>query len=307
MVKQEFNIHLIGAAQTAGCGRNGAQYGPKALREEGLIDRLKNLGVTIKDIGDGYNNESIPGDKKSRLKNIEQITEFSQRLSEVVYEGLESGKFPLVIGGDHSLGIGSVCGASKFFGADNLCVIWVDAHTDINTQDTSPTGNVHGMSLASLLGYGEEALANICGETPKIKPQNIIYIGSRDIDAGEKEIIEREGISVFSMKEIVTEGVDAVICRLQERLQTLSVSNIYLSIDIDVIDPKLAPGTGVPVPDGMTPKQLYKFIDIIAQTKKIKGAELVEVNPLIDSSDKKTTKLAIEIVENLMKGILKRK
>ena len=299
MEKRELTINVIGAAQTAGCGRDGAQYGPTALRAEGLVDRLKSLGLAVKDTGDGYNNKTIPTDSNSRLKNIEQINEFSQRLCDVVYNSLQLGEFPLVIGGDHSLGIGSVCGASQAFGADNLAVIWVDAHTDINTQETSPTGNVHGMSLASLLGYGEKALANICGSVPKIKPQNIIYIGSRDIDAGEQEIIEREGISVFGMKEIVRDGVKEVSRRLQKRLNDLHVSNIYLSIDIDVIDPLIAPGTGVPVPDGMTPEQLYKLLNVIMGTKIVKGAELVEVNPLIDHTDKRTTLLALDIIEYL--------
>lgn len=292
-------INIIGAAQTAGCGKDGAQYGPTALRAEGLIERLKSLGFAVKDTGDGYNNKTIPTDSNSRLKNIEQIDEFSSRLCDVVCNSLKLGEFPLVIGGDHSLGIGSVCGASKALGVDDLCVIWIDAHTDINTQETSPTGNVHGMSLASLLGYGEKALANICGSEPKIKAQNIIYIGSRDIDPGERDIIAREGISIFGMNEINADGVDRVVERLQQWLSSLQISNIYLSIDIDVIDPEIAPGTGVPVPNGMIPEQLYKVIDAIVGTGKVKGAELVEVNPLIDHADKRTTLLALDIIEHL--------
>lgn len=302
MEKSKLAINIIGAAQTAGCGRDGAQYGPKALRENGLIDRIASLGILVKDSGDGYNNETILG-SDGRLKNIEQITEFSERLSGMVYKSLNAGDLPLVIGGDHSLGIGSVCGASKAFGADDLCVIWVDAHADINTQDTSPTGNVHGMSLASLLGYGDQALANICGSEPKIKAQNIIYVGSRDIDAGEQEIIAREGISVFSTKAIKQEGVEQIALCLAERLSGITPNNIYLSIDIDVVDPDLAPGTGVPVTEGLTPEEVITLLDVIVQTGKVKGIELVEVNPLMDTEDKRTVKIAIDIIEHLLKRL----
>lgn len=290
------DITIIGAAQTLGCGKDGVQYGPDALRDNGLIEQLLQNNITLNDIGNIYNNSTIKSSDNQQLKNIEKIADFNNRLSDVVYNVFNTGCFPLVIGGDHSIGIGSVCGASKAFGLDDICVIWIDAHTDINTQDTTPTGNVHGMSLASVIGKGCKTLTNICGENPKIRPQNIIYIASRDIDEGEQKIINDNNITVLHMNEIVNEGIDNVIVRLKNILNNLSVSNIYLSIDIDVLDPEIAPGTGVPVPNGINLQQLYGLIDAIAQTKKIKGAELVEVNPMLDTKDKKTALVAINII-----------
>lgn len=298
------DITIIGAAQTLGCGKDGVQYGPDSLRDNGLLERLLENNVTLKDLGNIYNKSTIESSNNQKLKNIEKIADFNQRLSDVVYNVINDRQFPLVIGGDHSIGIGSVCGASRALGIDDLCVIWIDAHTDINTQDSTPTGNIHGMSLASVIGKGCKTLTNICGENPKIRPQNIIYIASRDIDGGEQKIIEEYNITVFHMNEIVNDGYDNVVARLKNVLNNLSVSNIYLSIDIDVLDPMIAPGTGVPVPDGINVQQLYGFIDAIAQTGKIKGAELVEVNPMLDTKDKTTSLLAIDIINNLISCIL---
>lgn len=299
------DITIIGAAQTLGCGKDGVQYGPDSLRDNGLLERLLENNVTLKDLGNIYNKSTIESSNNQKLKNIEKIADFNQRLSDVVYNVINDRQFPLVIGGDHSIGIGSVCGASKAFGLDDICVIWIDAHTDINTQDTTPTGNIHGMSLASVIGMGCKSLTSICGESPKIRPQNIIYIASRDIDEGEQKIIKDNNITVLHMNDIVNEGYDNVIVRLKNILNNLSVSNIYLSIDIDVLDPKIAPGTGVPVPDGINVQQLYGLIDAIAHTGKIKGAELVEVNPMLDTEDKQTAKLAVDIINYLVSSILK--
>lgn len=301
------DITIIGAAQTLGCGKDGVQYGPDSLRDNGLLERLLENNITLKDLGNIYNKSTIESSNNQKLKNIEKIADFNQRLSEVVYNVINDGQFPLVIGGDHSIGIGSVCGASRALGIDDLCVIWIDAHTDINTQDSTPTGNVHGMSLASVIGKGCETLTNICGENPKIRPQNIIYIASRDIDEGEQKIIEEYNIPVFHMNEIINEGYDNVVARLKNVLNKLSVSNIYLSIDIDVLDPMIAPGTGVPVPNGINLQQLYGFIEAIAQTGKIKGAELVEVNPMLDTKDKTTILLANNIINKLVSCVLKYK
>lgn len=299
------NITIIGAAQTLGCGKDGVQYGPDALRDNGVIEMLLQNNIILKDVGNIYNNSSITSSNNNKLKNIEKIAEFNERLSDVVYDTLKNDEFPLIIGGDHSIGIGSVCGASKAFGIDDTCVIWIDAHTDINTQESTPTGNVHGMTLASVIGKGCPELTNICGIEPKIKPQNIIYIASRDIDEGEQKIIQENNIKVFHMNDILNDGIENTIINLRNFLANLAVSNIHLSIDIDVLDPLIAPGTGVPVPDGIDIEQLYRFIEVIAQTGKIKSAELVEVNPMLDTSDKKTILLAIDVINFLMHNIQK--
>lgn len=298
------DINIIGACQTLGCGRDGVQYGPDSLRENNLLNKLsQQQNLSIIDTGNIYNDDQIISTPNTKLKNYEKIADFCNRLSLAVCESLNNNKFPLVIGGDHSLGIGSVCGAAKAIGKDDLCVIWIDAHTDINTQDTSPTGNIHGMTLASTLGLGNNHLSSICGSGAKIKAENIIYIASRDIDPGEAEIIKKNNISVFHMQDIIRDGLGVTLQNIKRRLDNLSASSIYLSIDIDVIDPNIAPGTGVPVPNGINKDMLYQFIDVIANTGKIKGAELVEVNPTIDDDDNKTSILAIEIIEYLLMRI----
>lgn len=296
-------VNIIGACQTLGCGRDGVQYGPDSLRNKGLIEKLKQHDIGVIDGGNIHNDENIVCQPNIRLKNYEKIADFCERLANAVYKSFNNGYFPLVLGGDHSLGIGSVCGAARALGKDNTCVIWIDAHTDINTQDTTPTGNIHGMTLASALGMGNAQLSSICGEGAKILAKNIIYIASRDIDKGEADIIKKNNISVFHMKDILSDGINNTIERIEAHLRNLAASNIYLSIDIDVVDPKLAPGTGVPVPNGIDKNMLFKFIDAIAKTGKIKGAELVEVNPKIDDSENTTTFLAIDIIEHLMEKV----
>ena len=297
-------IDIIGACQTLGCGKDGVQYGPNSIRQNGLLNRLKIHNIDINDIGDIHNNDEIVCQPNPKLKNYEPIADFCERLAQTVHKSFQHGNFPLVLGGDHSLGIGSVCGAARAFG-DDICIIWIDAHTDINTQDTSPTGNIHGMTLASALGMGNEQLSSICGKGQKIKAKNIIYIASRDIDKGEADIIKQNGITVFHMDNIISEGVDNIVERIGYHISNMSASKIYLSIDIDVIDPKIAPGTGVPVPNGINVETLLKFIDVIARTGKVKGAELVEVNPTIDDENGTTTILAINIIEYLITRVFK--
>ncbi len=296
-------LNIVGACQALGCGRDGVQYGPDSLRKNGLMEKLKHHNISITDSGNIYNDESIVCLPNKKLKNYEKIADFCNRLADKVSQSFSEGYFPLVLGGDHSLGIGSVCGASKALNGDDLCVIWIDAHTDINTQDTSPTGNIHGMTLASALGFGDEYLSSICGVGAKIKAQNLVYIASRDIDEGETKILRDNDIAVFHMNDIVAEGVDKISERIYSHLMNLATSKIYLSIDIDVIDPILAPGTGVPVPNGIDKNTLLKFIDVIARTKKIKGAELVEVNPTIDDKNNTTSYLAIDIIDYLISRV----
>lgn len=296
-------LNIVGACQALGCGRDGVQYGPDSLRKNGLMEKLKHHNISITDSGNIYNDESIVCLPNKKLKNYEKIADFCNRLADKVSQSFSEGYFPLVLGGDHSLGIGSVCGASKALNGDDLCVIWIDAHTDINTQDTSPTGNIHGMTLASALGFGDEYLSSICGVGAKIKAQNLVYIASRDIDEGEAKILRDNDITVFHMNDIVAEGVDKISERIYSHLMNLATSKIYLSIDIDVIDPILAPGTGVPVPNGIDKNTLLKFIDVIARTKKIKGAELVEVNPTIDDKNNTTSYLAIDIIDYLISRV----
>lgn len=304
MSTTNLKMRIIGAANTLGCGKDGVQFGPKSIRDAQLINRLKKYNISIEDHGDIETICDTHVADNDKLKNIVPITEFCKKLADAVQTAYQDGFFPLVLGGDHSLGIGSVAGASRVFGADDLCVIWIDAHTDINTQDTSPTGNIHGMTLASLLGYGCEQLTSICGKDPKVKAENIIYIASRDVDPGEQQIIRSNGIAMFSAKDIEQYGVNEIAYKIKSHINKLKTQNIYLSIDIDVLDPHIAPGTGVPVPNGINPEMLYEFTDTIINTGKVKGIELVEVNPLLDISTNPTAKLAVDIIDHIVRCIV---
>lgn len=301
---EHMKVNIIGACQTLGCGRNGVQYGPDSLRNKGLIEKLKQHDIEIIDSGNIHNDDNIVCPPNNKLKNYEKIADFCERLADTVCNSFNNGYFPLVLGGDHSLGIGSVCGAARALGKDNICVIWIDAHTDINTQDTSPTGNVHGMTLASTLGLGCKELSTICGVGAKIKAQNIIYVGSRDIDEGENNIIQKENISVFHMNDIKKHGINAVARQLKETINNLNANCVYMSIDIDVLDPQIAPGTGVPVSNGVNVDQLLKIIDAIVSTGKVIGAELVEVNPTLDTPDNITSIIAVDIINHLVDKVI---
>ena len=298
-------VNIIGAAQHVGCSCDGVQYGPNSIRECGLVEKLLANDVEIIDSGNIDNDDSIVCAPNEKLRNVEQIADFCRRLSTKVATTLCDGQMPLVIGGDHSLSIGSVSGALEFFGADDLGIIWIDAHADVNTPETSPSGNVHGMTIASLLGLIDNKVLGVCGNSPRLKPSNIIYLATRDMDSGEEETVKEYGISVVQMKDIMEQGLDAALQHLQSLLDRLTVSNIYMSIDIDVIDPKLAPGTGVPVPNGIDKSVLYNFLDMIANTNKVRGFELVEVNPLIDNEDNRTSILAVDIINHLISRISK--
>lgn len=299
----KLHVNIIGAAQYAGCGCDGVQYGPNAIRECGLIEKLLANDVVVSDSGNMDNDASIACTPNEKLRNVEQIVDFCRRLSTKIAMTLREGQMPLVLGGDHSLSIGSISGALEVFGADDLGVIWIDAHADINTPETSPSGNVHGMTIASLLGLINNKVLNVGENSPKLNPGNIIYIATRDMDSGEAQIVKEYGISVVQMKDIMERGLDASLQHLQSLLDKLTVSNIYMSIDIDVIDPKLAPGTGVPVPNGIDKSVLYNLLDVIANTNKLRGLELVEVNPLIDDEDNRTSILAVDIITHLIKRV----
>lgn len=300
----KMSINIIGAAQSLGVNCDGVQYGPDFIRKYDLVDRLSGDNIVVTDSGNVTNNQNIECCLDSRSHRVSQILDFNERLSSKVVSVLSDNQMPLVLGGDHSLSIGSVGGASEVFGVDNLCLIWIDAHTDINTPETSPTGNIHGMTIASLLGLGDNRdRSNLFGGTAKLKPENIIYVATREIDKGEAKIIEELGISVIWMKDIVRYGHETMEERLRELLNNLATSNIYVSIDIDVMDPNLAPGTGVAVPDGIDTRILYKFLEIIAETGKVRGAELVEVNPMIDNPDNRTSILAVDIIDYFVKCI----
>ncbi len=287
-------IDLIGVPLDFGAGRRGVDMGPSALRYAGLRQGLEALGHDVTD----YGNIAVPlaetcqvGDPK--LKYMEPIIGVAQRLVERVANTLAEGRLPLVLGGDHSLALGSVIGAAR---GRKLGLIWLDAHGDFNTHETSPSGNIHGMPLAALCGYGASPLVtlnNSVQEGPKVDPHNIAIIGARDIDPEERRLLRSSGVAVYSMEAIDRLGINEVVHRAIE-IACRSTDGIYLSLDLDGIDPMFAPGVGTPVSGGLTFREAHLAVELLAETKRLVGMDLVEVNPILDRTNM-TAELAVQL------------
>ena len=208
----------------------------------------------------------------------------NKNLAHLVYSSLKSDSFPFIIGGDHSLGLGSLTGVSKFFGKD-LAVIWVDAHGDINTPETSPTGNIHGMPLAAAMGLGHERLINLYFNGVKVKPENVYIVGARDLDEGEVKLIEEHKLNLWTSDDIKSKGMEVVVEELKSALKASGINNVHLSFDIDSLDSSLVPGTGTPVAQGPSLEEIKLLLSGIFSTQLIKSMDFVEFNPSIDKND----------------------
>ncbi|GAB6168159.1 arginase [Clostridium carnis] len=294
------DINLIGVPLYYGCDKRGVENGPKVLRENGIMDILKSKDRNVYDLGDIYINNEIeknPFEAGVNAKYIDEIVEIDTNLAQVVYSSLSAGAFPLTIGGDHALAAGSIAGVSKYFG-DDLAVIWVDAHSDINTFETSLSGNVHGMPLAACFGVGDSKLTDLYFKGVKVKPENVFIIGARDLDPGEIELIDRLKIKVWSRKKIREIGLDNLCLELYDCLRKTKINNIHLSYDIDSIDPKEIIGTGTPVKDGFSIEEGEELISRIFETKLIKSMDFVEFNPELDKTDT-TIKNCIKLIKKV--------
>uniref|UniRef100_A0A7V5CT36 Arginase n=1 Tax=Acidobacterium capsulatum TaxID=33075 RepID=A0A7V5CT36_9BACT len=291
-------IKLIGVPLDMGASRRGVDMGPSAVRVAGLEARLEALGHQVTD--GGNISVAIAETKHSGEQNaryLQEITETCTKAAGMVTKALEQGMTPLVIGGDHSVAAGSVSGVAEYYRQQNqrIGLLWIDAHGDMNTPETSPSGNVHGMPLAALLGLGPEPLANICGWGPKVLPENTVLIGVRDIDATEKENIKRAGVTeVYTMRDIDERGMRTV---MEEALRAAGrgTAGYHVSLDMDWIDPEDAPGVGTPVRGGATYREAHLAMEIIADHGRMVSFELVEVNPVIDEHNR-TADLAVELI-----------
>jgi arginase len=284
-------IDIIGVPIDLGADRRGVDMGPSAIRYAHLQNRLEALGYEVRDEG---NVEVAIAEMckitDAKMKYIDCIVPMSRRIAGAVATSVQAGNFPLVLGGDHSLSIGSVRGAAR---NRKIGVIWIDAHPDFNTGETTPSGNIHGMSLALLAGLGDKRLIQLWDETvPVIDPAKIAIIGARDVDSGEKANLQKAGAMVMGMEQIDRYGMVAAIEKAIERVSH-DVDGIYLSFDMDSLDPEHAPGVGTPVPAGLTQREAHLACEMIAETKKLIGMDLVEVNPILDGQNK-TAVLAVE-------------
>jgi arginase len=289
-------IRVIGVPLDLGQSRRGVDMGPSAVRVAGLEARLEQLGHVVEDAGNitvAIAEQKKEGDPHA--KYLKEITTTCIKQADLVLKTLEAGKVPLVLGGDHSVAAGTVSGVAEFYRRQEqkIGLIWIDAHTDINTPDSSPSGNVHGMPLAAIMGLGPPELANVLNFSPKVPPENCVLVGVRDIDAVEKENVRRAGIDVFTMRDIDERGMRTV---MEEALRIAGrgTAGYHVSLDMDWVDPEYAPGVGTPVRGGATYREAHLAMEIIADHGRMLSFEIVEVNPVIDEHNR-TADLAVEL------------
>ena len=290
-------IDIIGVPIDLGADRRGVDMGPSAIRYANLHQKLKELGYTLEDKG----NIEVPiletcQITDPKLKYLDCIVPMGRRVAGAVATSLQGGRFPLVLGGDHSLSLGSIRGLAKH---RKLGVIWVDAHADFNTPETTPSGNIHGMPLAALCGLGDPRLVCLWAETPPVlDPKRVAILGARDLDPGEKQNLREASVMVQSMEQIDRFGMVAVLEQAIDRISR-EVDGIYLSLDMDALDPRHAPGVGTPVPGGLTYREAHLVCEVIAETGKLVGMEIVEVNPILDVQNQ-TALLAVEFIRSAL-------
>ncbi|ACV57380.1 arginase [Alicyclobacillus acidocaldarius] len=290
------DIHIIGVPSDYGQNRRGVDMGPSAIRYAGLKEKLERLGYEVSDLGD----VPVPTPETrqiehQKLKYLREVVSVCEALCEKVDGVLKGGHTPVILGGDHSIAIGSLAGIAR--AGQPFGVIWFDAHGDMNTDETTPSGNIHGMPLAASLGLGHEALTGIGGIRPKVKPENVVLVGARSIDPEERELIRRSGIHVFTMQDVDRRGMDAV---MQEAIRIASdgTRGIHLSLDLDALDPMFAPGVGTPVNGGFTYREGHLAMELLAASGKLLSVDVVEVNPILDHRNQ-TGRMAVELLESL--------
>lgn len=294
---EKHQVSVIGVPLDHGQSRRGVDMGPSAIRYAGVIDRIKAIGHEVVDEGniqvEVAKNSEV---QNSKLKNLHEIIKANTSLAEAVEKIVESGRYPLVLGGDHSIAIGTLAGLSAVY--KKLGVIWYDAHADLNTSETSPSGNIHGMPMAVSIGLGDEQLVNLHTEGQKVQPENIVIIGARSVDPGERELIKEKGIKVYTMHEIDKYGMTAVMQDSIAYLQSRDLDGVHLSLDLDGLDPLYTPGVGTPVPGGISYRESHLAMEMLEESGLITSAEFVEVNPILDEKNK-TADVAVGLIGSL--------
>ena len=289
-------VQVIGVPQDLGANRRGVDMGPSAIRYAGLTKRLKRLGYAVTDRGNvpvKLHEEKGPGNEL--LRYLDEIVTTNELLAQEVTAVMEAGDLPLVLGGDHSIAIGTLAGVAA---VKNCGVIWLDAHGDFNTLETTTSGNIHGMCLAASLGRGEERLVSCGGFAPKAKEKNVALIGVRELDDEEREILRRSRVSVFTMQDIDETGMKKIM-RQALAAALNGVEGIAVSLDMDVLDPLEAPGVGTPVRGGLTYREAHLALELIAETDALLALEVVEVNPMLDCYNR-TAELAVELIASAL-------
>lgn len=292
-------IHVLGVPMDLGSGRRGVDMGPSAIRIAGLAERLRELGHKVVDDGDLdiKNMEELKvGDPRARY--LSEIARASNVLARKVGRIMERGHFPLVLGGDHSIAVGTVSGVAAFAASQGkrIGLLWIDAHGDINTPETSPSGNIHGMPLAAVLGQGAKELTGVGGEGPKLAPDHVALVGIRSLDAGEKSRLKETGVQVHTMADIDRHGVHKIMEKALARV-TSGADYVHVSFDLDAVDPTVAPGVGTPVKGGLDYREAHLIMEVIADAGVMTSLEMVEVNPILDQGNASAT-FAVELVQS---------
>ena len=296
-----WTVRIIGFPMDLGAGRRGVDMGPSALRIAGVAEKLKNLGYTVLDSGDiDIRQAEVQEVTDSRLRYLPEIAHATSLLATEVEESLDREEFPLVLGGDHSMAIGTIAGISAHCRKHNkrLGVIWIDAHADINVPDSSPSGNIHGMPVAVSLGLGAPELINIGGHYQKLQPHQLIYIGLRSIDLEERALIKKLKIETHTMSDLDKHGVHRLIMKSLTSLRA-KVDHLHVSFDLDSVDPLIAPGVGTPVSGGLTYREAHLIMEAIADTGYMASMEVAEVNPILDTKNG-SAEIAADLIASSM-------
>lgn len=286
-------IRVIGVPMDLGADRRGVDIGPSAIRYAGLHEQLQRIGHTVKDIGNVAvaQPESEPTGNP-RLKYLDTIVRVAEEVSQQVAIGLQEQQFPLILGGDHSIALGSISGVARVH--RNVGVIWIDAHPDFNTSETTPSGNIHGMILSALAGLGDKRLTDVDGWSPKLQKDTIVIVGARDIDVGEQALLRSNNIHVFTMSDLDQHGASAI---MQQAVALASKNDnpIHLSLDLDALDPREAPGVGTPVRGGLSYREAHLAMEMVAASGRLVSMDVVEVNAILDRENA-TARLAVELI-----------
>lgn len=290
-------IVIVGVPMDLGQGRRGVDMGPSAIRYGRLQEVLTGLGHHVDDHGD----MKVPvaeslrqqQEKPSGMGYLGAIRTVCLETAQTLQQ-LPPEVFPIVLGGDHSIAMGSVTGVSR---GERIGVVWVDAHADFNTPQTSPSGNIHGMPLAHLCGLGDERLVNLSHPGAKVRPEDVVLIGIRRLDAGEVRLLRERGVTVFTMKEIDVKGIPAVAQAAVDKLR--GFARVHVSLDADVLDPEIAPGVGTPVAGGLTYREAHLLMELLADAKIVTSLDLVEVNPILDIANR-TARIMVELASSLL-------
>ena len=291
-------IDLFGVPCDAGAGMRGTSMGPQALRVANIADAIANHARTVVDRGDLSGSHTLWQKPIDGYRHLDVVTEWNARVHDALYASHAAHRIPIMMGGDHSLAIGSISAAARHceHTGQTLRVLWLDAHSDFNTRELSPSGNIHGMPVACLFGHGPEALIRIGGNAASLRADQIRQVGIRSVDAGERQFIQEAGLIVHDMRSIDERGMRAV---MEDALAGIDDNtHLHVSFDVDFIDPPLAPGVGTPVPGGPTYREAQLCMEMIADTGRLCSLDIVEINPAMDIRNQ-TALLAVEMVESL--------